>query len=176
MKRRLFAAAMAMTMVMASSIPAMADITGTTENPSAGEEKSTQISVTAHVEDVTPRTSGSIENRNGDKDKNVWSIAIQTDTMNYELRRVDATARNGYTTYTWNTQITDMILILAIPARLILHRMSFMIRKKLGIEVLILQIILTSRSQQLNMLGSLMHWEVHYLNLLIKIVLAMILY
>jgi hypothetical protein len=99
MKRRLFAAAMAMTMVMASSIPALAY---TIEDSTSGTTKSQELDLNATVHNRSEATDDNTEQRNGDKNVNVWAVNISSDDLTYDIYMTPTVTKTGYYEYKWD--------------------------------------------------------------------------
>ena len=98
MKRRLFAAAMAMTMVMASSIPTMADIS----TPEGGTNtNSADIGINAIVTNQSNET-GVTSQAAGDKERHIWSVDIGADQLTYNIVKTTTTNYTGVWDYEWD--------------------------------------------------------------------------
>lgn len=100
MKKRLFAAAMAMTMVMASSIPALAYTIEDSTTDTSTKSHELDLNATIHVQDAA--TTGSTDQRQGDKAKNVWAVDISANNLTYNINKTPTTDLGGYKEYKWN--------------------------------------------------------------------------
>ena len=101
MKKRLFAAAMAMTMVMASSIPAMADPISISPSEGGTNKNSADIGINAIVTNQ-PRETGVTSQAAGDKERNIWSVTIGADQLTYNIVKTTTTNYIGVWDYEWD--------------------------------------------------------------------------
>lgn len=101
MKRRLFAAAMAMTMVMASSIPTMADSISISTSEGGTNTNSADIGIKATVTNQSNET-GVTSQAAGDKERNIWSVTIGADQLTYNIVKTTTTNYTGVWDYQWD--------------------------------------------------------------------------
>lgn len=101
MKRRLFAAAMAMTMVMGSSMAVMAatDISDGTSNDS---QKTNDVGVYANVSSRPDNSTGGYSVSSNDASSRVWNIRFSADEVVYQLSKQKTVNTHGSYSVVWN--------------------------------------------------------------------------
>ena len=101
MKRRLFAAAMAMTMVMASSMAVMAD-TDIIDTTSNNEQKTNDVGVYATVSSLADDYTGGYSVSSNDASSRVWNIHFSADEVVYQLSKQRTVNTSGSYSVVWN--------------------------------------------------------------------------
>ena len=106
MKRRLFAAAMAMTMVIGASVPTMAEtFYSDVDN---GDTPDYVIDVKGTVVDTnsaSPTTGDGYTDANDQSGSHIWNVEIASDDFSlcYQLDKTDQMVKTGEWGYQWNT-------------------------------------------------------------------------
>jgi hypothetical protein len=101
MKRRLFAAAMAMTMVMGSSmaVTASTDISDSTSN---AEQKTNDVGVYATVSPLQDYNTGGYSVSSNDASSRVWNIHFSADEVVYQLSKQRTVNTHGSYSVVWD--------------------------------------------------------------------------